>query len=97
MHGIDPDLERLQPVAVDHAFERERVTVRRNEAVEMRKCRRFTRPKIGEENAALLHDRIRFLLDIGAEIAVVGLGRRLKARAIYVEQPAVKCATEAAA
>ena len=96
MHGIDPDLERLQPIAVDHALERERVAVGRDEAVKMRKCRRRVRSEIGEQDAALLHHRIGFLLDVGAEIAVVGLGRRLKTLAVHVEQPAVEGATQAA-
>ena len=96
MHRIDADLERLQPVAVDHALECECVAVGRDEAVEMRKCRRLARSEIGEQDAALLHHRIRFLLDVGAEIAVVGLGRRLKTLAVDVEQPAVKGATQAA-
>src|SRR5262245_5776005 len=96
MHRIDPDLERLQPVAVDHALEREGVAVGRDKAVEMRKCRRLARPEIGEKNAALLHHRIGFLLDVDAEIAVVRLGRCLKTLAIYVEQPAVEGATQAA-
>src|SRR5512144_392111 len=96
VHRINPDLERLQPVAVDHTLERERVAVRRDEAVEMRKCRRLARSEISEQDAALLHHRIRFLLDVAAEIAVVRLGRRLKTLAVYVEQPAVEGATQAA-
>jgi hypothetical protein len=96
VHGINTDLERLQPVAVDHTLERECVAVRRDKTVEVRKCRRLARSEIGEQDAALFHHRIRFLLNVGAEIAVVGLGRRLKTLAIYVEQPAVKGATQAA-
>jgi hypothetical protein len=72
------------------------MAVGRDEAVEMRECRRLARSEIGEQDAALLHHRIRFLLDVGAEIAVVGLGRRLKTLAVYVEQPAVEGATQAA-
>src|SRR5689334_10840831 len=62
----------------------------------MRKCRRLTRPEISEQNAALRHHRIRFLPNVGAEIAVVGLGRSLKTLSIYVEQPTVEGATQAA-
>src|SRR5262245_32707344 len=95
MYRIDADLERLQPIAVDQALEREGVAVGRNEAIEMRKCRRLARPEIGEQDAALLHHRIGFLLDVGAEIAVVGLGRCLKTLTVYVEQPAVEGTTQA--
>src|SRR6516165_4138422 len=39
VRGIDADLERLQPVAVNHPFESEGVRMRRDEAVETRKIR----------------------------------------------------------
>ena len=42
---IDADLERLQPVAVDHALEGEGVGGRRDEAIELRKCRRLAGPR----------------------------------------------------
>ena len=90
VHRVDADLERLQPVAVNHALERESVAIGGDETIEMRKRRRFTVTQIGEQDAALLDHRIGFLLDVGAEIAVVGLGRRLQALAVNVEQPAVK-------
>src|SRR6202163_1069301 len=69
---------------------------RRDEAVELRKCRRLAGTEIGPQDAALLHDGIGFLLDIGAQIAVVRLGGRLQALAVDVEQPAVKGAAQAA-
>src|SRR5262245_13732164 len=93
---IDADLERLQPVAVDHTLECEGVAVRRDKAVEMRKRRRLARPEISKQDAALFHDRIRLLLDVGAEIAVVRFGRGFEALAVDIEQPAVKRATQAA-
>ena len=96
MHRVDADFERLQPVAVDHALEGEGVGGRRDEAVEIRKCRRLARAEIGPQDAALLDQRIGFLLEVGAEIAVVGLGGRLQDFAIDVEQPAVKRAAEPA-
>ena len=96
VHRIDADFERLQPVAIDHALERERVGRRRDEAVELRERRRLAGAEIGPQDAALLHDRIGFLLDVGAQIAVVRLGRRLQAFAVDVEQPAVKGAAQAA-
>ena len=43
-----------------------------------------------------LDHRIGFLPDIGAQIAVIRLGRRLQALAVDVEQPAMKGATQAA-
>ena len=96
VHRIDADFERLQPVAVDHALEGEGVRRRRDEAVEIRKCRRLAAAEIGPENAALLDHRIGLLLEVGAQIAVVRLGRRLQALAVDVEQPAVKRATQSA-
>ena len=96
VHRIDADLEGLQPVAVDQALEREGMAVGRDEAVEGRQRRRRARAHIGEQDAALLDDRIGLLLDVGAEVAVVRLGRRLEALAVHVEQPAVKRAAQAA-
>ena len=96
MRRIDADLERLQPVAIDHALEREGVRVGRDEAIEMRKRRRLARPHVGEQDAALLHHRIGLLPDVGAEVRAVRLGRRLQALAGDVEQPAVEGAAQAA-
>ena len=96
VHRVDADLERLQPVAIDHALEREGVGVGRDEAVEMRKGRRLARAQIGEQDAAPLDHRIGRLPDVGAEVAVVGLGRRLQALPLDVEQPAVEGAAQAA-
>ena len=96
VHRIDADFERLQPVAIDHALEGEGVRVRRDEAVEMRKRRRLARPHVGEQDAALFHHRVGFLPDVGAQLAVIRLGRSLQALAVDVEQPAVKGATQAA-
>ena len=93
---IDADFERLQPVAVDHALEREGVAVGRDEAIEVRKRRRLARPHIGEQDAALLDHRIGLLPDVGAEVGAVRLGRRLQAFAVDVEQPAVEGAAQAA-
>ena len=91
---IDADLERLQPVAVDHALEREGVGRRRGEAVEMRERRRLARAHIGEQDPASLHHRVGLLPDIGAHPAARGLGRRLQALAGDVEQPAVEGAAQ---
>ena len=51
---IDADFERLQPVAVDVALERERIGVGRDEAVDLGKRRRLAFAEIGPEDAALL-------------------------------------------
>ena len=96
VHRIDADFERLQPVAIDHALEGEGVGARRNEAVKIRKCRRLAGAEIGPDDAALLDHRIGFLFQVGAQIAVVGLGRRLQALAVDVEQPAMKRAAQPA-
>ena len=45
---IDADFQRLQPVAIDHALERERVRAGRDKAIEMRKFRRRGGTHIGE-------------------------------------------------
>ena len=96
VHRIDADFERLQPVAIDHAFESESVRRRRDEAVELRECRRLAGPEIRKQDAALFDDRVGSLFDVGAQIAVVGLRRRLQALAVDVEQPAVKGAAQPA-
>src|SRR5262245_13935824 len=62
----------------------------------MRERGRLALTEIGEKNSALFNDRIRFLPDVGAQVAVMGLGRRLQAFAVDVEQPPVKRATQAA-
>ena len=96
MRRIDADLQRLQPIAVDHALEREGVRVGRGEAVEVRERRRLARAHIGEQDAALLDHRIGLLADIGVHPAALRLGRRLQASALDVEQPAVEGAAQAA-
>ena len=96
VHRVDADFERLQPVAVDHALEGEGVGRRRDEAVEIGKRRRLAAAEIGPQDAALFDDRIGLLFEVGAEIAVVRLGRRLQALAVDVEQPAVKRAAQPA-
>ena len=78
---VDADLERLQPVAVPVALEREGVGVGRDEAVELRKRRRLAFAEVGEQDAALLDHRIGDRLDVLAQPAAFGLGRRLDALA----------------
>src|SRR5579885_1220867 len=93
---IDPDLERLQPVALDMALEGENVRVGRDEAVEARKGGRRARAQIGPDNAAALDHRMAALPDAGPEDAVFGLCRRVEACAGHVEQPPVKSAAKPA-
>jgi hypothetical protein len=69
---------------------------RRDEAIELRKCWRLARAEIGEQDAALFNDRVGFLLDVGAQIAGLGLGRRLQACPVDIQQPAVKRAAQPA-
>src|SRR5580704_10322593 len=96
MRGIDADLERLQPVAVDVALEGEGVAAGRDEAVDLGEGRRFALAQISPENAALLHDRISPLLDALAELGIRRFSRRLQALARRIEQPAMEGAAQAA-
>ncbi len=96
MRRIDADFERLQPVAVDHALEREGVGRGRDEAVEVRQRGRLAAAHIREQDAALLDHRVGLLTDVGAHSAAFRLGRRLQALAGDVEQPAVECAAQPA-
>jgi hypothetical protein len=93
---IDADLEGLQPVAVPVAFERERVLRRRDEAVEVRECRRLARAEIREEDAAFLYQRIRARTDVLVHATSGRLGRCLQALAGDIEEPAVKRAAQPA-
>ncbi len=94
MGGVDSDLQRLQPVAVDHALEREGVRAGGGEAIEIRKCRRCTWAHIRKQDPALLRHGIGLLPDIGTHPAAFGLGRRIQAFAFDVEQPAMKGAAQ---
>src|SRR5439155_3434203 len=96
MRRVDADLERLQPVAVPVPLERERVLVRRDEAVEARKRRRLAGAEIGEEDAASFRHRIRAQPDVLAHPAAGGLGGRLEAFAAGVVKPAVERAAQTA-
>src|SRR5882724_2311921 len=96
MGGVDADFERLQPVAVDVALEREGVAVGRHKTIDLRKGRQLALAEISPENSAFFHDRISALLDTLAKLRIFRLGRRLKALAGRVEQPAVEGAAQAA-
>src|SRR6266851_1520111 len=96
MRRIDADLERLQPVAADQAFEREGVTIRRYKTVDFRKRRRLAFAEISPENAAPLNHRIGALGDVLAQHRILRLGPCFQALARDVEQPAVKGAAQAA-
>src|SRR5665213_2892385 len=93
---IDADLERLQPVAVDVALEGEGVAIRRDETVELGKCRRLAFAEPGPQDAALFHHRISALDDVLAQPRILRLGRGFEALARDVEQPAVEGAAQAA-
>jgi hypothetical protein len=81
MRGIDSDLERLQPVAIDVALESEGVGIRRDEAVDLRKRRRFALSQIGPQDSAFLDHGIGALHDVLAQRRVLRLSRRFKALA----------------
>src|SRR5271168_3759812 len=94
--GIDADLERLQPVALDQSLEGERVLVRRREAIEFVKRRRLALADEPEQNAVLHRDRVGGLPQVLAHPRGTRFGGRLQTLAIDVEQPAMKRATQAA-
>ena len=94
MRRVDADFERLQPVAVPIALEGERVGVGRDEAIEVRECRRLARAEIGEQHAAALEHRVGDGLDVLAHPAAFRFGGRLDALAARVELPAVERAAQ---
>src|SRR5258707_3314441 len=96
MRGVDPDFQRLQPVAVPVALEGEGVRLGRDEAVEVRKGGRLAGAQVGEKDSALLDHGVRALPDVLAQAAAFGLGRRLQASAADIEQPAMEGAAQAA-
>ena len=93
---IDADFQRLQPVALDQALEGEGVGAGGEEAVEVGEGGRFAFAQIGEHDAVLDDDRIGPLAHPLAKHAAFGLGRRLQALAVDVEQPAMEQAAQAA-
>src|ERR1700755_3099479 len=93
---IDADFQRLQPVAVDVALERENVAVGRDKTVDLRKCRRFAFAQISPQDAALLDHGISALFDSLAQRGILRLGWRLQALACGVKQPTVKGTTKSA-
>ena len=78
------------------ALEGEGVRAGREEAVELGEGRRLSLAEPGEDDAVLDHDRIGALAHPLAEHAALGLGRRLEALAVDVEQPAMEQAAQAA-
>src|SRR4029077_19348139 len=93
---VDAYFECLQPVAIDVALERERMAVRCDEAVDLRKRRRLAFAKVSPQDAALLDHGIGSLLDSFAEVRALRLRGRLDALAGRVEQPAMEPAAQAA-
>ena len=96
MRRIHPDLDSLQPVAVQEALEREDVTGRCHQAIERRQRRRQAVAEEGEHQAAALHHRVALLAHPAAHRALRRLARSLQALAGGIEQPAVKQAAQAA-
>src|SRR5204862_8073305 len=91
---IDAYFQRLQPVAVPVALEREGVLARRDERVELRKCGCFAFAEIREDDSASLDHRICAQANVLAQAAPGRLGRRLEALAGRIEEPAVKRAAQ---
>ena len=96
MDRIDAHLQRLQPVAVDEALEGKSVGLGRNEAVERGKCRRllFTHP--GKDDAVVFHYRVGGLADALVECGARRLAGLFQALSVFVEEPAVEGAAQAA-
>jgi hypothetical protein len=92
---VDADFERLQPIAIPVALERERIFLRGDEAVEVWKSRRLAGAQIGEQHAALLHHRAGAQANVLAQAAARRLCRGVDALAIGVVQPAVERAAQA--
>src|SRR3984893_8583052 len=96
MRRIDADFERLQPVAVDMALERENVAVGRHKAVDFRKYRRLAFAEIGPVDSVLLDQgKASFFYPL-AQLRFLRRGRRFQALARRVEQPAGEAATKPA-
>ena len=93
---IDADLQRLQPVALDQALEREGMGRGREEQVELGKGRGLAVAQPAEHDAVLDDHRVALLANLPAKRAALGLGRRLEALAVDIEQPAVEQAAQAA-
>ena len=93
---IDADFQRLQPVAVDQALEGEGMRAGGEEAVEVGEGGGVAFTQIGEDDAVLHHDGVGALAHPLAEHAAFGLGGRLQALAVDVEQPAMEQAAQAA-
>src|SRR2546430_17452124 len=72
------------------------VTVGRDEGIDLGKGRRLAFAEIGPEDAGLLYDGIRALLDALAKLRANRLRRRLDALAGRIEQPAMKRAAQPA-
>ena len=90
MCRIDPDLQRLQPVAVDQTLEGEGVLVRCCKTIKRRKRRRLAFAQIRPDDPATLHARIRALTHLAIIRAPLRLRRLLQARTRRIEQPAMK-------
>ena len=95
MGGVDADLERLQPVALPQALERENVGLRRPETVEIRKSGRLVRAHVREHDAVLLDHRIGGRPDPLVHPRALGLARLFDALAAPVVVPAVEGAAKA--
>ncbi len=96
MRGVDTYLQSLEPVAFDQTLKGKRVRVRRNKAIELGKRGRLTFTQIGKNNTAALDHGIRALLDMFVHGAVFRFRRRFQTGPLYVKQPTVKWAAQAA-
>src|SRR3982074_2659788 len=67
-----------------------------NKAVDLWKCRRLAFAEPRPEDSAFFDHGISALLDAFAQLRILRLGRRFQALTRRIQQPAVKCAAQAA-
>ena len=96
MRRIQADLDRLQPVAIEMAFESKHVTVGGDETIQRRQRRRRALAEKAEHDAAALLYRIRSLSHAAADAALERLAGSVEALPFGIEQPAMEQAAQAA-
>ena len=96
MGRINPDFERLQPVAVDQPLKGKDMAFGCDKTVKLRESRGLTFAKIGEYDAIFFNNRVRFLVNSRPQRTALGFRRSLEALALRIKQPAMERATQPA-
>ena len=96
MRRIQADLDRLQPVAIEVAFESKHVTVGGDKTIQRGQRRRRALAEKAEHDAAALLYWMRSLSDAAADAALERLAGSVEALPFGIEQPAVEQAAQAA-